>query len=182
MLLHVLSRIFERAGIESACFERPEDLIEAVDADANRFDAVLTDLTMPTMDGLGLLAVLRERHRDLPVVLMTGDATVDSSVQAMKNGAFDYLRKPLPKPDEVIARLERAFEQRRLRQRNRILEHTLDVTDRSPGIVGDSPRMREVLRLVESVAPSDATVLVLGPSGTGKELVARAIHERSARA
>jgi len=181
-MLRMLDRMLSLLGFDRLVFDTPEALLAFAEQEPDRFDVVLTDLNMPSTNGLALLSLLRRHHPDLPVVLMTGDATVDSAVAAMKSGAFDYLVKPLTNRDEVGARLERAVEQRRLKRRNRALERSLDVAGRFPEIIGDGPAMRGVLRLVESVAPTDATVLVLGESGTGKELVARAIHERSPRA
>ncbi len=182
LVLQMLDRMLERGGFDRLLCGRPADLLAQMAQDPDRVDVVLTDINMPTTDGLELLSLLRERHPDVPVLLMTGNATIDSAVAAMKNGAFDYLVKPLTNADEVGARIERAVEQRRLKRRNRALEQSLEVGGRFPDIIGEAPAMRDALRLVESIAPTDATVLVLGESGTGKELVARAIHERSRRA
>jgi DNA-binding NtrC family response regulator len=181
-MLRMLDRMLNMLGFDRLVFDTPEALLAFAEREPDRFDVVLTDLNMPSTNGLALLSLLRRDHPDLPVVLMTGDATVDSAVAAMKSGAFDYLVKPLTNRDEVGARLERAVEQRRLKRRNRVLERSLDVAGRFPDIIGDGTAMRAVLRLVESVAPTDATMLILGESGTGKELVACAIHERSPRA
>lgn len=181
-MLRMLDRMLDHLGFDRLVFDRSEGLLAFAEREPDRLDVVLTDINMPSTDGLALLSLLRRHHPDLPVLLMTGDATVDSAVAAMKNGAFDFLVKPFSNRDEVGARLERAVEQRHLKRRNRALERSLDVAGRFPEIIGDGPAMRGVLRLVESVAPTDATVLILGASGTGKELVARAIHERSPRA
>jgi DNA-binding NtrC family response regulator len=113
---------------------------------------------------------------------MTAMATVANAVTAMRAGAYDFLVKPFEPPETLLHAVERALERKALLARNRFLEHQVREVDRFRGMVGDSPPMRRLLALVESVAPADSTVLVLGESGTGKELVARAIHERSPRA
>ncbi len=145
-----------------------------------RYDIALVDIKMPGMDGLELQSRLAEVEPDLTVIMITAYASVDSAVQALKAGAFDYVTKPFD-PDELSHLVRRAIEHRSLRFENIRLKESLDAIAGAPTIIGDSPGMRHVLDLVEAVSETDATVLIRGDSGTGKELVARAIHAKSGR-
>ncbi len=136
----------------------------------------LVDMKMPGMDGLTLLRELHARMPDLPVVLLTAFGSVGSAVDAMKQGAFNYLTKPADN-DELAAVLEKSYEYRQLLDENARLRESRD-----EGIVGVSPGMMRVRELIEQAGPSEATVLILGESGTGKELVADALHRASPRA
>jgi DNA-binding NtrC family response regulator len=144
------------------------------------YDIALVDIKMPGMDGLELQQRLAGADPDLTIVLMTAYASVETAVQAMKAGAYDYIVKPFD-PDDLSALVRRAAERRSLRAENVRLKHSLEVATAPPPLVGNSPAIKRVLELVASVAPTDATVLVTGESGTGKELVARAIHAGSPR-
>jgi DNA-binding NtrC family response regulator len=147
---------------------------------AESFDCLITDLRLPDGDGLELLVAARKRSPDLVVLVITGHGSVDSAVQAMRMGAYDYLQKPFL-DEEVLVRLARCTELRVLRDENEKLRASLGARGTFEGLVGASPVMQAVYRLVERVAESEATVLVGGGSGTGKELVARALHQRSRR-
>ncbi len=146
-----------------------------------RVDLVLSDFKMPGMSGLDLQRGIKAINPETPFILMTAYGTVETAVQAMKEGATDYLTKPLDL-DELLLRIERVGEQIRLRGAVRELQARLVERHRLEGIIGESGRMQEVLALVKQVAPSDATILIRGESGTGKELIARAIHFNSPRA
>jgi len=144
------------------------------------FDIILVDYKMPEMDGLQTLKEIRKRYVDLPVVMMTAYGTVETAVASMKEGAFDYLTKPIDL-DELLIKLQKLIERAGLIRENRELKTKLQERYTFDNIVCASPRMEDVLGLVARVAPSQATVLVLGESGTGKELIANAIHYASPR-
>jgi DNA-binding NtrC family response regulator len=144
-------------------------------------DVLLSDINMPRMDGMELLRRVRERANPPEVIMLTGHATVETAIEAMKLGAYDYLSKPY-RITELDALVKQAAEKRRLRVDNQRLRQQLARQSQMPEIVSDSDAMREAIRLVERVAPSDASVLITGESGTGKELIAHAIHRLSNRA
>lgn len=143
-------------------------------------DVVVTDLKMPGMDGLELLARLKELDAEVAVVLVTAFGAVSSAVEAMRGGAADYLTKPL-NSDELLVVLERCLEGVSLRRESKRMRELLAVKYSFDNIVGQSPEMQTVFKAVRQVAPSRASVLILGESGTGKELIASAIHHNSER-
>jgi len=144
-------------------------------------DVLLCDINMPRMDGMELLRRVHERPNPPEVIMLTGHATVETAIEAMKLGAYDYLSKPY-RITELDALVKQAAEKRRLRVDNQRLRQQLARQSQMPEIVSTSEVMREALRLVERVAPSDASVLITGESGTGKELIAHAVHRLSNRA
>jgi DNA-binding NtrC family response regulator len=148
--------------------------------DAGRYDVVVLDIMMPSIDGLEVLQRVKEAHPDLEVVMVTGLSQIDTAVRAMKLGAFDYLAKPFD-PDELAVVVERALERRRLLAENQSLKSEVGSRYRFENMIGASPRMQEVFRLIAQCAPTNSTVLITGESGTGKELIARAIHYNSLR-
>ena len=145
------------------------------------FDVVLTDQKMPDGDGLQVLAAAIEADPAVSVVVITAFATVDLAVESMRRGAFDFITKPF-QPEVARAAVSRACERTRLRRENVLLKDTVVRLEGSPEIYGSSAAMQAVRELIARVAPTDATVLITGETGTGKELVARAIHKNSARA
>jgi DNA-binding NtrC family response regulator len=173
LLTRVLSPEFDVATAEDGT--RALGLIAA-----QPFDVVLSDIRMPGADGMTVLAETRRLQPDTEVILMTAFATVEAAVDAMKQGAYDYLQKPF-EPDEALLLVRRAAERKHLRVQARDLRATLAAAQRFDNLVAESQPMRKVLELVKRAAASDATVLVTGESGTGKEVVAHAIHRASAR-
>ncbi|HYQ80457.1 MAG TPA: sigma-54 dependent transcriptional regulator, partial [Anaeromyxobacteraceae bacterium] len=149
--------------------------------DRAEFDCIVTDLRMPGIDGLEGLKRFKQKVPEIPVVIMTAFATVETAIEAMKAGAFDYLKKPF-EPDELELVVNRAVEHGRLRRENARLRDALGSAFSVQGMVGESTAMKELLRVAERIAPSEVPVLIEGESGTGKDLLARAIHSLSKRA
>ena len=143
-------------------------------------DVVLLDLRLPSMDGLEALRLIRERNPRTEVVMLTGHGSIDTAIESIRMGAFDYVVKPCPL-DELQIRIQRALERQSLRQRANLLERGLTPPDLGNSFIGASPEFRRLLNLIERVAPSDSTVLITGETGSGKEMVAKLIHARSAR-
>ncbi|MGH9359766.1 MAG: sigma-54-dependent transcriptional regulator [Terriglobia bacterium] len=146
-----------------------------------KFDLIFTDLRLPGMDGLEFLQAIRRSDAHSPVVLMTAFGTVETAVQAMKAGASDYILKPFSL-EEIKLIVKKELDVRRLQEENRDLREALGQRYAFKNIVARSPKMQEVLALVERVAPGNSTVLLGGESGVGKDLIARAIHQHSRRA
>jgi DNA-binding NtrC family response regulator len=148
------------------------------------YGVALADLKMPKLDGLSLLRELQQRQIPTECIIITGQATVDSAVQAMQQGAYDYIEKPLnaDKLNRLKALIPKALEKFNVQQKNRELTSRLEGLTHYGELTGQSEAMRGVYQIIEAVAPSNASVLILGESGTGKELVARALHSKSERA
>jgi DNA-binding NtrC family response regulator len=145
------------------------------------WDLLITDLCMPGVDGLQLLRLARERDAELPVLVLTAFPTVDSAVESMKHGAADYVTKPFH-PDDLLLTARRLLEGRQIRAENRLLRRQVERGHTFSEMVGESLPMRAVFDVIEQVAGTDVDVLITGETGTGKELVARSIHQRSRRA
>jgi DNA-binding NtrC family response regulator len=144
------------------------------------FDLMISDIRMGAMDGMQLLREARRDHPGIAVILLTAFGTVETAVEAMKEGAFDYVTKPF-KVDELLLTVQRALQYQNLLTENVALKEELAGRYQFENIVSESVGMRKVCEMIERVAPTDTTVLVLGESGTGKELVAKAIHAHSSR-
>src|SRR6185437_12734762 len=144
------------------------------------YDLALLDIKMPGMDGMELQARLHEVEPDLTLISMPGYASVDTAVQALKRGAYDYITKPVD-PDELSHLVEKALEHKRTRREVAQLRENLKEVAPGTELIGRSPAMKKVTELIEMVAPTEATVLITGESGTGKEVVARSIHAASPR-
>ncbi len=173
-----LAKWFTSEGYSARPVASARDALEII-AQAE-FDIALLDIKMPGMDGMELQARLREADPDLTVVIMTGYASVDTAVQALKHGAYDYITKPVD-PDELSHLVSNALEHKRARREVARLRQDLQEVFPSTELIGKSAAMRKVMELIEMVAPTEATVLITGESGTGKEVVARAIHAAGPR-
>ncbi|MGA9116657.1 MAG: sigma-54 dependent transcriptional regulator [Bacteroidota bacterium] len=170
-------KVFKRAGHEVVYATSGRQALDILAESA--FDVVFTDLKMMDVGGMEVVATVRQRYPSTVVVVITGYATVASAVETMRSGAFDYLPKPFT-AGELLGVLERALEKRR-RTVMGIGDTAYDEESGFEGLIGKSPRMCEVYRLIRKVAPTDCTVLLVGESGTGKDLTARAIHMESRR-
>jgi len=148
--------------------------------DEGHFDVLILDIMMPRMDGLEVLQRVKETHPDIDVIMVTGLSQIETAVRSMKLGAFDYLPKPFD-PDELKRVVKRALERRQLLQENLELRNEVSSKYRFENIIGSSPQMQNVYRLIAKCAPTNSTILLTGESGTGKELIARAIHYNSLR-
>mgnify|MGYP001172254763 CR=1 FL=1 len=146
----------------------------------NEFDLMISDIRMAPVDGMQLLQTIHEEEPDVAVIMLTAYGSVETAIEALKLGAFDYVTKPF-KVDELLITVQRALEYRRARSENIDLRAQLETGCRFSNIVAESPAMKQVCDMIERVAPTDTSVLIYGESGTGKELVARAIHETSRR-
>ena len=173
-----LERWFRKDGYDVAAVPSAAEALKAMQD--RRFQVALVDIKMPGMDGMELQERIHRIDPQTAVIMITAFASVDTAVRALKQGAFDYLTKPID-PDELSHLVRRAVDERRLREENVQLRETIDGLVGADAIVGDSPAMGKVMELIEQVARTDSTVLILGESGTGKELVARAIHAGSPR-
>jgi DNA-binding NtrC family response regulator len=147
---------------------------------ANSFDILITDLKMPGIDGMEVLKTSRKEYPETIVIMITGFSTVETAVEAMKLGAFDYIPKPFT-PDEVSIIVKKAIEKKSLLSENIYLRQELQDKYGFHNIVGKSKKMQEIYRIIAKVATTDSTVLIYGQSGTGKELIARAVHFNSPR-
>jgi len=173
-----LARELGRLGYEVATAGSGE---EALHRFAEREpEVVLLDLRLPDRDGLEVLASIREVSPGTDVIMLTGHGSIDTAIESVRKGAFDYVAKPCPL-DELEVRIHRALERQSLRRRATLLERGLTPPDVASSFVGDSPEFRRLSQLVERVAPSDSTVLITGETGVGKEMVAKLIHARSNR-
>jgi len=172
-----LCRIMERLGYQTESSESGYGAIERLQK--TPFSIVITDLKMPGMDGIEVLKAIKILQPEVPVIIITGYSTVDTAVEAMKKGAFDYISKPFT-PEQIINMVEKALEQRTIQLQ---LAHPVVGSNRNGFeiFVGESEAMQRVYTRIKQVAPTDSTVLINGQSGTGKELVAKAIHKNSLR-
>src|SRR5215216_1597926 len=179
IMREILEALLTREGYQVRLASSGEEGVEL--ARSTPFDGAIVDVMMPGMDGLATLEELKKIDDDLPVLMVTAFASVETAIAAMKRGAFDYITKPF-KNDEVLVVVRNAVERRRLVAENTALRQNLQAQyQKFSGIIGRSPRMKQVFDLIIQAAPSRSTILITGESGTGKELVARAIHSNSAR-
>ncbi len=175
----MLKETVESEGLEADIATNGSEATRRL-AEGRRYFAVLTDLRLPGVDGIAVLKQVKESDPECPVIVMTAFGTIENAVEAMKLGAYDFIQKPID-VDHLLLLLRRCQENRELRYENLLLKEDFQRRHGLPAIVGDSPRIVEVSRVIQKVAPTDSTVLLQGESGTGKELFARAIHQLSPR-
>jgi DNA-binding NtrC family response regulator len=169
---------FIEDGYRVECAENAKTALLKLESD--KFDIVLADIKMPGMDGLEMLRRIKARNEDSIVIIMTAFATVDTAVQALKDGAFDYITKPFD-PDDLSHLIRNASVQVALAHENETLKGRVDVLENVEDLIGNSEAMKKVLKQVLSVSQSNSSVIITGESGTGKELIAKAIHSNSPR-
>ena len=174
----LLTKVLGKGGYFVSAFERGEDALSSLSSED--YDLAILDIEMPGMNGIELLKKIKSKDQGLNVVMITAYGSLQSAVEAMRLGAYDYLTKPF-QMEEIKLVVEKALERERLIQENRALHRELEEQYRFTGIVGKSRRMDEVHELVRRVAVTNASVLIQGESGTGKELIARSIHYNSRR-
>jgi len=172
----VTEKALNKIGINTQCFANAQSMLDAIEHDAP--DVVLSDIRMPGMNGLELLERLQKSHPQLPIIIMTAHSDLDSAVSSFHSGAFEYLPKPFD-INEMTDIVERACTHSQ--QKNNISAPP-DNNAHTPEIIGEAPAMQEVFRIIGRLAKSNITVLINGQSGTGKELVAKALHQHSPRA
>ncbi len=165
---------YEKHQVQTA-----EDALSGIELlKANDFDAILCDIKMPEMDGLEALAIFQELRPDIPVIIISGHGNIDAAVEAIKKGAFDFIEKPLDL-NRLLITLRNAMDKSVLVAETKVLKKRVN---KKNTIIGESEPVREMRSIIERVAPTDARILITGPNGTGKELVAHQIHEYSQRA
>jgi two-component system response regulator AtoC len=175
----VLKTLLKRNGYEVETAASGEEALAMVESFGPDF--VLTDVRMPRMGGLDLLSTLKAKGNEATVIVMSAYGSNDLAIEAMKSGAYDYVSKPF-KPDEIVLTLKKAEERETLKRENRALREEIRKEHRFDGILAKSAKMQAIFRTISKVADYKTTVLITGESGVGKELVARAIHQRSSRA
>ena len=158
----------------------PDGLTAVAAIEKTSYDCALVDLDMPGMNGIDVIGKAKELAPDMEAVVLTGKSSLESAIAALRHGAFDYLTKPC-KLVEIEALLRRVSQKRELTQKYRALKHHLERLEGNPQLIGETPSMSKVRLMISKVAPTNSTVLILGETGTGKELVARALHEQSLR-
>jgi DNA-binding NtrC family response regulator len=179
VLRELVERRFSQLGFSISVAESPSQTLHLF-AERN-FDIAVLDLRMPGMNGLELLQRLKESDVDCEFIMLSGEASVEAAVAAMKQGAYDFLQKPI-EIKQLEALVLKAYAHRQLAKENRQLKTVLQRQRSSSRMIGESPPMKELFRLIERAGPSDKAILIQGESGTGKELVARALHQSSLRA
>lgn len=177
-MLHMLKTILSKEGYEIITAGNGIEGLEKIET--NLFDTILCDLRMPEMDGLSFLKTVKVKNTDSTIIMMSAYGTIDLAVEAMKQGAYDYISKPF-KPDEIILTLKKAEERERLRKENILLKKEIKKEFGFENIITKNDKMLQIFETIHKISDYDTSVLIIGESGTGKELVAKAIHYDSKR-
>ncbi len=175
---HMLLIILKKEGYETTSVSDGNEALRAVESDD--YDFILCDIKMPGMDGLTLLQELKKRGCNSTIIMMSAYGTMDTAIEAMKMGAYDYISKPF-KSDEIILTIKKAEERERLRKENILLKKEVEGRYKFSNIIAKSKKMLEIFETISKIASYKSTVLIIGESGTGKELIAKAIHYNSPR-
>jgi two-component system response regulator PilR (NtrC family) len=173
-----LAILLEREGYQTVSAANAAEAVKLMEQGG--IDLVISDVQMPGLNGIELLAQIKDKSPETAVLMMTAFSAAEQAVEAMKLGAYDYIAKPF-KNDEIKLLVRNALEKCSLKRENKTLKQSVEKRDTFCGIIGCSPKMKEIFSLVQKVAPSGSSVMILGESGTGKELVAKAIHANSPR-
>lgn len=174
-----LSDLLELEGYKTVCANKGQEALKIIDEKSPNL--ILVDLMMPGHSGLEILADIKKRELPIEVIIITGHGTINTAVEAMKSGAYDYLTKPV-QPDRIRSIVPKALDRQELIVKNLELERTIKDLTRFEDMIGQDDKMRQVYQLIDAVADTTANVFITGESGTGKELVARALHNKSSRA
>ena len=175
---HMLSVILKKERYDVETASNGEDGLQRIGV--SPFDQILCDIRMPQMDGMEFLSRVQKMGMDAPIIMMSAYGTVDTAIEAMKLGAYDYISKPF-KPDEIILTLKKAEERERLRKENELLRREVEKEYSFTNIISKNEKMQKIFDVIKKVAQYKSTILITGESGTGKELVARALHYNSDR-
>jgi DNA-binding NtrC family response regulator len=174
----MLAKTFQTEGFEVETAKNGSSALQAISS--RKFDLVISDLKLTDLDGVEVLSAVKDLDTQTQVIVMTAYGSIETAVQAMKQGAFDFVTKPFD-PEHLLVQVRKALQSRRLVTENTLLREVLASNHQFQEIIGSSPKMKEAVSLIQKVAGSDTTALLLGESGTGKELFARAIHHLSPR-
>jgi two-component system NtrC family response regulator len=178
-LRRVLQFKLNKAGHDVTAVENGQKALDCLREDG--WDLLISDIKMPDIDGIELLELAKQLRPHLKVILITAYATVSQAVQAVKLGAFDYITKPF-EDEELLAAIEKATAFHELEKENKLLKGRLEHSEKKASLIGVSRPFKDMMEMIEKIAATDATIMLAGPSGTGKELAARAIHAKSGRA